>query len=420
MYTLKNAYARINRKAGRWAEVDIANEPLASIGADYGDVVIVLGITDTKESTRSVHVDNLKSITSWATADASVTLSQWLEQIGEMTLPFDETVFSRTAHHVKYGNLHYNGYTVEPVGRNQSVDAGGSNSSKEDLFVSREGVTGTTLGKYGLYSVNGFYHMHDFDVNGVYLFGGNTTLRRCNDNQVGVMSFEDVGELKVIPITTAMIASQAKDAPLKDGVYLTIPETQAIDGWSFLFIFGGYLQMGDSSISRVGVRTFRAYPQHLNLIERYYTSKDAIDLSSLGFDTYASFKNDSVLSTKDMLSDRAIKAYLTLPQSFIVAVKTPSLFHEMQPVQTPFPGRAIMARDLFNNQPLVGAYGKGIEYRSIDGEKEVLLCGEMNDEFNFSFQYRPWKIQSAIDSKKIVEAPRFYRQFNIRILGTEK
>ena len=420
MLTLKTAYTRRNTKAGRWLETDLANEYLRSLPAEHGDVILIINIPNTTETVKSLSLRNLTSTPLWDKVGPTTTVKDWLSNLNETTLPYDATTFTYTSHFVRYNHLFHAGYDVQPIARDGNVLSKSSNASKSDLFISKPGVPGTTLGRYGLYSVNGFFHLADYDKDGVYLFNGNTTVRKANDNQVGVMSFTDVGEVKQFPITDDMISGQADGKPLKDALYITMPKEKDLSGYIVLFVFGGYLHAVDGSYDQVGDRTYRVHIQQVNILERYYASRDILDLSSLNFTAYPNYKNDSILSLDEALSDASIKSYLKLSQSFVVAVKSTHLFSEFEPIENPLPGRALLEREQFNHQPIVGALNRHIEYHPQYEQKYVIFVAQLDVRHNYLSRTYPYRLQGVVDGKRIIEDPWQHASFYMHKLGVER
>lgn len=420
MLTLNTAYTRDASRLGRWKKADVGHLPVKELPALFNELTLIIDIGAMDGTLRSLKMKNLIEEPVWESASPSITVRDWLLSINEKTLPYDIKLFSYAEKYVRYGHLFHCGYNVEPIGHHASPDSGGSNATKEDLYVTKPGVSGTELGKYGLFSVNGFYHLSDYDDKGVYIFDGHRTIIKGNDNQVGVLSFKDVGEIKQIPITEDMLHPPAPDAPLSEGIYIKVPEQYEMEGWTFIFSIGGYLHVGDGAYSLSGERTFRLYHSRFHLLDRYLSDRDEMDLSSLSFTQYPDYKNPSLVPVKELFTDKVLKAYLTLPQSFIIAVKTPQLFHELEPVETPFPGRAIMAKNQFFNQPLVGRHGRTNEYHPIIEGDLVVLAGSDNILQRYDYRYRTWMTQSAVDNKRLAAHPYMHASLFIRLLGTER
>lgn len=420
MLTLKTAYTRDASRLGRWKKVDVEHLPIKELPTHYSELILIIDIGSPYNTLRSLKLKNLIEEPIWENASPGITVRDWLVSIKERTLPYDKTLFNYSEKYVRYGQLFHCGYSVEPIGHHASPDSGGSNTTKEDLYITKPNVSGTELGKYGLFSVNGFYHLADYDEKGVYLFDGHRTMLKGNDNQVGVLSFKEVGELKQIPITEDMIHSPAPDVALSEGIYIKVPEQYAMEGWTFIFSIGGYLHVGDGSYALSGERTFRLYHNRFNLLDRYMSDRDEMDLSSLAFTEYPDYKNPSLVPVKELLTDKILKAYLTLPQSFIVAVKTPQLFHELEPIETPFPGRGLLPKDQFFNQPLVGRHGRTNEYHPIIEGDTVVLAGSQNILHRYDYRYRTWMSQSAVDNKRLFSHPFSHVSLFMRLLGTER
>ena len=419
MLTLKTAYTRLNKKDARWVQTDITTTAMKELEALYGEVVVLINIPSLTPLVKSLHLDQVRTHQLWVQAASDITFPAWLESIKEATLPYDETLFSYSVKRAHYVNaFHYN-YTIRPVDRVNSVDSGGSNATKTDLYITKKGVTGDVLGKYGLFSINGYYHLADHDKDAVYVYNGNQTIRRCNENDVGVTSFYHIGELQQFPITDEMIHGMGQGIAMKQGVYVTIPDRYLNDDYTYLFVFGGFLHVLDSTYDRVSPNTFRIHTARLNLAERYFSSREHLDYSSLNLTKYDDYKNESVVGIEEVLSDTSIKAYFKLPQTFVVAIKAKHLFSELTPIETPFPGRGLLPTTLYDKELVVGRFGRVIEYHARKEEDLTVICGQLNITDHYTYYGRPWKIQGIIDAKRDPNEPFSNSQFYIRTIGAE-
>lgn len=420
MLSLKTAFTRSRTTTGRWKEVDIRNEPVKSLPSKFEELILQIDIDAPNTKLRSLKLTELITTPIWESVRTEISVTDWLSSLNDAALPYEKEVFTFSSYYARYGQLFHNGYKVEPIGRHQSAESGGSNRIKEDLYVTKPGVSGETLGRYGLFTVNGLFHLSDYDKDAVYIQGGNQTITVSKDNQVGVLSFSHVGEVRSIPITNDMIHSQSDNASLWDGLYLTIPEKYETKGWVFIFSIGGILHVADATYCRTGERIFRLYPEHFNLIDLYYLLRERTDVSALGIEQYLSMKNPTLLSSKDTSSDKVIRGLLTLPQSFAIAVKADRLFSAMEPIESPFPGRGLMEQSMFNNQLIVGGQGRVIDYHPIHKDGVTTIAGSTNVVNRYDYYYRPWATQGSVDARREVSVPFEHGQLSIRYIGTEK
>lgn len=419
MLTIKTAYTSSNKKSSRWIETDISSYPMKQLEALFGDVIVVINIPSLQTLAKQVWVSKLTTLPQWLSASADITFGDWLVSIGETTLPYEDEVkdLDQVAKKAHYAHLFHHGYTVKPVDRVNSVDSVGSNANKSDLYVAKKGVSGKVLGTYGLYSVNGYFHIADYDDNAVYIHDGNTTVRKCNQNEVGVLSWRNIGRIRQYPITDTMISGVGSSIPLKDGLYVTLTKEQMASGKVFLFVFGGFLHVLDETYDRVGERTFRIHTSRLNIVERYFSSIDHLDYSTLKLADYTKFNNDSLVSVNEALTDDNIRAYMKLSQTFLVAVDAARLYTELVPIESPLPGRAFIPTSEFDKDLIVGAYGRVMDYHAITEDDITVLSCALNKRNNYSFYGRPWLLQGAIDNKRDPNDPYRHVGYNKRIIA---
>jgi hypothetical protein len=413
MYQITRTFRRTNRQQGRWEEYPLADEPVLTLTETHGDVWIFLTYPMLQGEERALRFDKVRNLL--VNTAPTTTVQEWLTSLGNQTLPVEASLPEFKERFVTYASAWHAGYEVIAIGRGASADQNASKFNKEDLRLTKDDVTPEYLRKHAMVSVNGFFHMTEYDHQGVYVREGNRSVRHANENQVGVHSFADIGEINYVPITEAMITSKREDTPLREGCYITLPGTVDLTGKTALLVAGGYLQVMDRTYQRVGDRTWRIHLGRLSLVERYYDSKDWIDLSALNFTEYEN--NPSLISLTEMFKDETIIAYLTLPQSFVVLVNTDNLFQEYLPIEhAGVPGRWLEYQ--FNQYPAIGAYGKALEYHPTQ-EGEITVVNGMESKMHaYDFQTRPWRKKPGLDGSRYPAKPFEHTQAFWRVLGT--
>ena len=415
MYQLITAYTLTDRRNSRWQLAsDLNDTPIRPLLSTYAEVWLVI---DHPSFDTPRWLPLTRVINEVSNVLPTVTVGQWLTALGNKSLPFSDEKPTFERHYVKYANAWHAGYHIEPISRLGTLSQGGSKWDKEDLLIWRKGVDPETLARHVLFSVNGFFHAAEYGPDGVHIHDGNHTVRHANDNQVGLHSFTKVGALRYIPITDDMIVAQHAGASLYDGVYVTLPDNVDMDGCTFLCVIGGYLQALGKTYTRVGDRTYRIELSNLMLLERYYDSAEALSLKErLGLSDYPS--NPGLLGVAEFKSDAVIRRYLTLSQSFFVCVDTPSLFHYLKPVEySKLPGRYYDTDN--TNYPLVGAYGRTLEYHCIRETTTKVLCSSRNIRHRYDFHRRQWRDMPATDSGRYPKHPFDDAQAYYRLLGTQ-
>ena len=419
MLTVKTAYTRSNKKSSRWIETDISSYPMKQLEALFGDVIVVVNIPSLEPLVKQVWVSKLTTLPQWGSAKADITISDWLASIGETTLPYEPAVanLDKVTKRTQYAHLFHHGYNVRPVDRVTSVDSGGSNATKSDLYITKKGVSGTVLGTYGLYTVNGYFHIADYDQNAVYLHDGNTTVRKCNQNEIGVLSWRSIGKIRQYPITDSMISGLGKGTPLSDGLYVTLTKEQMASGKTFLFVFGGFLHVLDDTYDRVGERTFKVHISKLNIVERYFSSMNHLDYSTLKLADYTKFKNPSLISVNEALSDENIRSYMKLSQTFVVAVDAERLYTDVEPLPASLPGRIYLESSQFDHSLVTGTLGRVMDYHPIIEDDQTILACPVNVRENYTFYGRPWLLQGAVDNKRDPNDPFSHVDYYKRIIA---
>ena len=414
MYQLVSAKYRSDRKAGRWLDADVANIPITTLTTVYGDVLLFITYPSAP-APKALRFDLVAYTLNGV--GPSVTVQQWLTAQGNKTLPFEKVTPTLTPRYVAYVQAWHAGYDFVPRPRNGVVGANMSLWEQEDLIATHPDFTPAYINDYALFQVNGYFHINDYTDAGCRVLDGNRTVRVSNDNQIGLLSFEDIGKIIKCPITTAMVAAQNADAPLKDAVYVTLPSHYDLKGKTILMVIGGYLHAGGRAFTQVGERTYKVQMQNLMLLDRYLESQKHLDLSSMGLTQYAD--NPSLTSVAELYSDTAIRGWLTMSQSFFVIVDAPSFFHALEPVEySGLPGRYYTyAR---TDAPLMGAYGRALDYHTIQEQGTTVICASDNVRHHYDANRRQWQLSKAIDGGSYPANPYRHTHAFMRLMGTEE
>lgn len=222
--------------------------------------------------------------------------------------------------------------------------------------------------KHAMVTVNGFFHMIDTDgESGILVYDGNKSRMISNNNQFGIYSFKNVCQLEYVPITQSMLNKRlspemiAGTVPAEDFSKIGFVKVDKdLTNKTVMFVIGGYLYGPDSNvISKVSDTEFEIDFQRIPLLNRYFESKEYIDLTGLGLST--TVKNPSQIAVSELLSDAVLYKYLTLSQSFIVIFDTPEMFANKAFIRkTGMPGMYVAYNE--PNDLLVTGAGRTPEY----------------------------------------------------------
>lgn len=414
MYTLVRARYRADRRKGRWQEADLSNAIVTTLSTTYGDVILYVSYGGT--GTQQLKALKFDNVTTWMNGvDPTFTVTQWLTSIGNKTLPFEAKLPDETERLVRYAQAWHAGYIAQPKGRDLHINSTASKFVKEDLILTHPTHSYADYDKYCLTTVNGYFHITDWTVDGIRVLDGNKSVRRANNNQIGVYSFETIGAIQKVPITASMIKPQRAGAPLNDASYISMPNNINIENKTVLLVIGGYLQVLGKVYKPVGDRTWRIEVGASMFLDRYIQSVKELDLDHLGLTI--DLKNPTLMSLEQMRSDEVVLKYLTMTQSFFVVVDTPSFFQDYEPIEwLRLPGRFIDASG--DNLPLVGAYGRMLDYHTIHEVDTFVYAGTDNIRHDYDANHRRWQSSAIVDGGRNPAHPFTHDEAFFRVLGS--
>ena len=336
-------------------------------------------------------------------------MSDLLVAFGNNTLPTIELPVIKTRY-AKYEDAFRVGYKVEPVSLNVSITTPMLITDKESLRIHRPNPD-TDMGvfyKNCLVTVNGHFHRTDYDGVYGYIIDGMKSSFKSLQNQIGIWSFLDVGNIEQIPITSDMIFAQTESNSLKDRTYVVIDKNSRgepldLTNKSVLLILGGYLIIPDKkAFFQTNSNTFAIDFNRMPFIERLYESNENIDLTSLNLPV--SSDNPTLLNVDEVYSDDVLTAYLKLSQSFFVVVDSPELFvNRIQLRTSNLPG--MYTSPFEPKYPLFINNGRVAEYWKVEEDLQWSVNVYQNYLVNRVFSYQPINSLSVIGDSRIPTKP---------------
>lgn len=355
MYQLISAIAKNIEDDTRWHNVDIGDMPFDSLYKTYSKVIATLSnnfLTHNVSLDLAVIRPRIGGLTS--------TLNDFLQANGDATLPTSDELPVIRTRYAKYADGFHAGYKVTPCAPGLSPDANLPASEKTDLVLTRKlnQTNYNMLYRHVLASVNGFIHAADASDAGFIIKDGMKSQMLSGSNLFGLMSFEDIGSLSFIPIKPDMIYRQNERQLLKNQCF--IDSGADLSAKTVMLVLGGYLHVLDEeAFFRVSDSSFCVNFNHIPLIDRYFESRQYIDLSSMNVEV--STNNPNQIGIADILSDAAITAYCTLSQSFFVVLDNPDVFADRLTLDATS-GPGMYTTTVTPVYPMIAGYGKLVNY----------------------------------------------------------
>ena len=317
MYQFVKAICRTRSVGSQWVEIDISSILVYDLYNNYSGVYLVLTNT---YLTGELYV-NLETLR-LEFSNFNGTLTDLLVALGDRSLTTVVSLPSTSVKFAKYNDAFGSEYKIEPTKIGMMPGVNFPKGDIPDLEITRDKYKTdlSLIHSHCLVSVNGYYHMTDTDGIKAYVEKGAVTMRKANNNNMGILSFLDIGRLTKTRIAAVDIRPQTETSSLLDKVYFTIDGD--FNEKSFFMVLGGYLVFPEEGIFwRSGDNTFVLDIARLPLLERFFESSLTLDLSGLELSTTNS--NPDAIDLSEFWSDKTIKNLMTLSQSFFVTVDIP-------------------------------------------------------------------------------------------------
>jgi hypothetical protein len=355
MYTYVKAICLSRSIGSQWQELDLSNYLIYDIYNKFTKVYLELNNIALPQNVY-IDLDILKAEFS----SYNDTLNDLLIELGNRTLNTVPQLPDTVVKYAKYSDIFRSEYKAKIIEAGMIHPDNYPESELHDVELTRPKYQTdmSLVHSHCLVSVNGYFHMTDTDGSKAYVYNAADTMRKSRTNHMGILSFLDIGELTKVRINKDNITGQTDTSPLSERVYFNIEEN--IDNKSVILVLGGYLIFPSQNVFwQSGNRTFALDLNHIQYIERIYESDMYIDLKQLALTTDPI--NEDMINVDELWSDRVIKEYMTLSQSFLVIVDTPQLTTNKIFIRhNSMPGMFTAYRDPV--YPLIVNYGKLAEY----------------------------------------------------------
>ena len=348
MYTVVSAIAQLHAPGSPFVGVNLDAATLSEIDNAYSEVYLhVRNPFWTEDRTMQ-----FREITS-GYAMRSHTLAEFFTAKGSETLPSTVGTPNIVKGQIKYADAYYAGYQLDRCNYNSSAATIPPPDDSDTLVMSKPGVDGRVFHKNCLVSINGLLHRVDADSEKIYVLDAGRSNYHSKRNEVGIINFENIGELECHSITPEMLFRMHPNQPFANQVFIKAPVVH--EHKTAALVMGGYLFLLDNlTFFRTGVDVFCLDIQSVALLDRFYESRKLIDLSVLGLDYNG--KNQIQISKEQLFSDEVITKWLTMSQSFLVFIDSPNITvdrRQLEPTQIAKQYLTYKTPTL----PLVGGFG---------------------------------------------------------------
>lgn len=409
MYTLRKSIVQPENQRGTWFEMNLLHHGLRLIASEYSKAYFYIY---SKILDREIIVSLEDYRSEFERSD--YTFYEYLEVNKNKSFIESQDKISLKDRKVRYKDAFSAGYKLKATPSKASHDSELSLIDRPYIYMEKKGVNPNTFYKHCLVTVNGYIHRVDVSDSGIWIMDGMKTVLKGDKNEVGILSFKELGSLEIIPIKENMIYKQVLSNTLYDQCYIDLKKSTY--GKTIILIIGGYLYIYNyKTFRRVGESQIRIDFKQVNLFEKYHESKRTLDFSDAPLDK--GHDSDHV-SIGNLTSDAFIRYYLTLPQSFIVLLDNEDIYVDKTHLRvSKIPGQYISHTK--PTEPMILGYGKIGNYWKRTGDKEWVLNLSDNQYHNWNYLTTsdPSTLESITNSRD-TQHPTDHSQAYLLNIGT--
>lgn len=323
MYTYISSWVKPAKYNTPYSDVNLNDMLLSKILKNYIDGYIVLS---NPGLARPVYLELNNLRRDKVPINLTQTLRGWLQSIGDLTLTASSTMPTYSTQQVLSRDATLAGFKIDLCEPNKSANTGASVGNKTNLFVTYPLGRNKVLQSRVLTTVNGFLHPNRPYSNGIQVTDGGKSMLHAHSNNVGLLSFEHIGDVWQIPIKAENLHRYTPATPFNTTVMIDLDVS--LVGKSIILSLGGYMFVAPAFVNIVSEEggLLEVNLSQIDIPLKLLKSFEHIDLSSLGIlEADPDNLEFGKIRLSDVTSDIAIKKWLTLPQSFVIVVDTPVL-----------------------------------------------------------------------------------------------
>lgn len=391
-YQYVSATGRARHRSARWTSISILNTTLLNIYATYKYVVIKL----TNEYLPGPVYFDL--IAHKPLVNPNLTLAQWLTANGNSALTATVDEPEILVHKAVYRDARLSNYDITRVAPTGSPSSNSPEGTKVDLLLTRSDINYLDFANYCLVTVNGYIHRIEGSVDGVYIRDGYQTVKVSKSDNIGILSFKNLGNIEIIPITADMLYKPTNQpyiekAYIDTGVDLT--------NHTVMIVIGGYLHILDDSYKVVSSTSICINTDTLMIPERIMDSRNECYLR----DTLSPFINNQSIATANLLSDSLLIEYLTLSQSFIIKLNAANVVTNPMIIENcELAGRYICKQ--IPILPLFNRLGRLSPYWPISFHNDYVIATDTSEQINYRFNTSDWNAFGVMDGSYETNNPK--------------
>ena len=322
MYTYVSSLVLPKKQNSKFINIDIRDYSLNYMFLNYRQIFIK--VTDSSNNVVYSDLNRYRK----DLFNSLLTVNQWLNSLTNQTLITSSNLPSNV-NYGRYDDILRLGYKLDKPVRGVNVPLTFSSTDNTTAVITRPELQTdfNLLNNYCLISLNGFLHNFTTDSNTLYLQNAINSLLVANNNTAGFINFYNIGSISRLPLNPTAgfinIYGQSSENDLKNRTYFST--INDLTNKTVILVLGGYLQFLEPNVFwQVSNNSFAINWSNIPLIDRILESKNYIDLTSLGLTTYPTSPN--AINTNEVFSNEILLKYMSLSQSFLVIINTPSIF----------------------------------------------------------------------------------------------
>lgn len=397
-YTYVQAIAKPKDRGARWIAVDLQDVLLKDLLNGYKEAQIELSHPAV---TTQIYI-TLDAMRDRVT-DLSITFNEWLESLGNSSLPTIEGVPTLNTKTVDHRDAWMANFNVEPTRMGTHPDNEWSEEQLVDLLLTRADTDYRQLYESCLVTVNGLVRQTSYSEAGLYVVNGAQARFDSKETNIALTDFSKLGKLDFVDLTKEML--YRPQAESKHYRYAHLNLGVETENKTVLLVLGGYLHILDGVYKDIGNGLIQIDFNNYPMIQRYYDSRHSLDLTLME-ETFETFDhNESQRVVADLLRDeQTIEHLLELPESFAVVVDTPNLYVERHQVEkSGLPG--IFYWHSMPRWPLLCQRGKLKEYWAQEDDGRWVISCESNLVPNYQFQHTHYETLASVTDHKVPSNP---------------